>query len=325
MLQYGNFQKCMLPEQSRREYFTVYAEKLHQRFRKGILANMQDKALWVLYKLEKDEQGNIHKRPYTPKDYPASIYKPRQWASLANVLEVLATGNFHVAGIGIMLPAPYILIDQDATPDAPIYDREAKKIVHPLALRLLEQVPSYFELSPNFGLHGITEGRPKRGNFKTEQLEVYTNWFSTVTTRHIPGTPLSVTAQQQAIEALENEFHPPTPERRFQNTGGVVVAPRLSGLPPEAATDTVLQELLRGDMSRYGNNHHRADWHLLMKLLHWTGDDRQLTKSIFLASPLGQRSKARDEKGIGRRGTTNYVDRTIDRIIEKRRNPPMKR
>src|SRR2546421_1878762 len=125
----------MLPE-NRRERFTAYAETLHQRFRKGILKTMQDKPLWCLYKLEQDEQGNIHKRPYTPRNYPASIYKPRQWASLSNVLEVLATGNIHVAGIGMMLPAPYILIDQDATPDAPIYDRAAKP-------PQMEQVPEY--------------------------------------------------------------------------------------------------------------------------------------------------------------------------------------
>jgi primase-polymerase (primpol)-like protein len=315
----------MKPEQTRQERFRVYAETLHKRFQTGILGNMQDKSLWVLYKLEKDKQGNIHKRPYTPKDYPASIYKPRQWASLANVLEVLATGNFHVAGIGMMLPAPLVLIDIDAKPDRPLYDRQVRKIVSPLALRMIQQVPSYFELSPNFGLHGIVEGRPTRGNFKTALLEMYTNWFTTVTTRHIPGTPLDLTTQQLAIEALENEFHPPVQERVFQNTGGVAGTARLSELPPEAAGDHVLQELLRGDMSRYGNDHHRADWHLLMKLLHWTGDDRQLAKTIFLASPLGQRDKAQDETGTGRRGTTNYVDKTIDRIIEKRHNPPQRR
>jgi hypothetical protein len=62
-----------------------------------------------------------------------------------------------------------------------------------------------------------------------------------------------------------------------------------------------------------------------MKLLHWTGDDKVLSKQIFLDSPLGQRDKARDPAGVGRRGDTNYVDKTIERIIEKRRNPPMKR
>src|SRR5947209_20426483 len=120
-----------------------------------------------------------------------------------------------------MLPAPYVLIDKDATQGSPIYDREARKVVSPLALRLLQHVPSYAELSPNNGLHILTEGRPKRGNFKTEQLEMYTNWFSTVTTRHIPGTPLEVTNQQAAIETLEDEFHPPVPLRDIQNTGGV--------------------------------------------------------------------------------------------------------
>ena len=119
-----------------------------------------------------------------------------------------------------MLPAPYVLIDKDVKEDAPIYDSQKRKIVSALALRLLEQVPSYAELSPNNGLHIITEGRPKRGNFKTASLEMYTNWFSTVTTRHIPGTPLVVTTQQQALETLEDEFHPKVTEVVFQNTGG---------------------------------------------------------------------------------------------------------
>ena len=316
----------MSTEQFHPERARAYAEQLNAQFQTGILKTMQEQPLWVLYKLEEDEQGTIHKRPYTPKNYPASIYKPRFWSSLASVLEALASGTFPFAGIGVMLPAPYVLIDLDAKEDSPIYDKGAKQMVSPLALRMMQAVPTYFELSPNFGLHGIAEGRPRRGNFKTPELELYTNWFSTVTTRHLPGTSLDVMQQQEAIEGIENEFHPPLPERSFQNTGGVVQgSARLAVLPPEAATDTVLQELLSGDMSRYGNDHHRADWHLLMKLLHWTGDDRQLVKAIFLASPLGQRDKAQDEAGIGRRGNTTYVDRTIERIIQKRRNPPMRR
>lgn len=196
-----------------------------------------------------------------------------------------------------MLPAPYVLIDKDVRESASIYDREKRKIVSALAQRLLEQVPSYAELSPNNGLHIITEGRPKRGNFKAESLEMYTNWFSTVTTRHIPGTPLNITTQQTAIEALENEFHPKVTEAVFQNTGGVVGNPKLTELPPEVDRDTVLQELLRGDMGSVGNDHHRADWVLLMKLLHWTGDDRKLSKEIFLHTPLGNRNKAREPEG----------------------------
>ena len=104
---------------------------------------------------------------------------------------------------------------------------------------------------------------------------------------------------------------------------GAAVA-RLDALP-RGKEHPVLQELLRGDMSRYGNDHHHADWVLLMKLLHWTGDDISLTKSIFLSSPLGRRAKAQEPETEGRRGNTNYVDRTIERIRKKRWNPPQRR
>src|SRR3989442_4942826 len=47
--------------------------------------------------------------------------------------------------------------------------------VSPLALRLLSLVPSYAELSPNNGLHIITEGRLTRGNFKTDRKSTRLN------------------------------------------------------------------------------------------------------------------------------------------------------
>ena len=78
-------------------------------------------------------------------------------------------------------------------------------------------------------------------------------------------------------------------------------------------------------MTSVDNDHSRADWNALAILLHWTGDDESLTREIFLASQLGQRAKAWDEQGIGRRGEESYLDRTIRRIREKRLNQPMKR
>jgi primase-polymerase (primpol)-like protein len=57
-----------------------------------------------------------------------------------------------------------------------------------------------------------------------------------------------------------------------------------------------------------------------MKLLHWTGDNVEPTRSIFLDSPLGQREKAKRKTG-----QTTYDDMTITNALKKRRNPPMKR
>jgi primase-polymerase (primpol)-like protein len=99
----------------------------------------------------------------------------------------------------------------------------------------------------------------------------------------------------------------------------------LAELLPQARNHRRLRELLSGDLTSVDNDHSRADWNTLAMLLHWTGDNVSLTRQIFFASYLGQRAKAWDEKGIGRRGEESYVDRTIRRIIERRQNPPMKR
>ena len=93
----------------------------------------------------------------------------------------------------------------------------------------------------------------------------------------------------------------------------------LTELPPEAEHDAVLQRLLSGDIAGY-KSPSNADFVLIMKLLHWTGDNVELTRSIFLASPLGQREKAQRKTG-----QTTYVDMTITNVLKKRRNPPMKR
>src|SRR6266568_3741617 len=123
---------------------------------------------------------------------------------------------------------------------------------------------------------------------------------------------------QEKLEALYHRFAPPVTERNDQNTrvGGESAAP-LTKLPPEAANDPLLQQLLAGDIAPFGNDHSRADFVLLMKLLHWTGDNVSLTRDLFLSSPLGQRAKAERPTGI-----TTYVDMTIYNVLKKRRNPP---
>ena len=94
-------------------------------------------------------------------------------------------------------------------------------------------------------------------------------------------------------------------------------------LPPEAKNDQVLDQLLQG-ISLYGNTS-TDEYVALMKLMHYTGDDRVWTKAIFSSSPIGQRAKAREDTKEGRRGNTSYLDYTIDAVLRKRRNLPMKR
>jgi primase-polymerase (primpol)-like protein len=99
----------------------------------------------------------------------------------------------------------------------------------------------------------------------------------------------------------------------------VVRGEPLTELPPEAEHDGLLQQLLRGDITGYASQS-SADFVLVMKLLHWTGDNVVLTRQLFLQSGL-----YRQEKTERKTGPTTYLDMTIANVLKKRRNPPMRR
>ena len=106
----------------------------------------------------------------------------------------------------------------------------------------------------------------------------------------------------------------------YQNTsGGVGSGNALDELPLEAANDPLLQQLLRGDTTGYPSPSN-ADFVLVLKLLHWTGDNVALTRELFCASGL-----YREEKTERKTGATTYLDMTIHNAVKKRRNPPMRR
>jgi putative DNA primase/helicase len=310
----------MLPEHTRQEYFLHYAEALRERFEAGVLAELQDPPQWVVWRAELE--GEKHKKvPYNPhyRNARASVKIPKSWGTLTESLTALETGTF--TGLGFMLTPPLVLVDLDKS-----YDKATGSITDPQAVAIVETLQSYTEVSPGNGLHILAYGTLPEKGIHTG-IEMYTqDRFTTITTNHLSGTPPTIEHRHDALAALYTRFAPPVTDRDDQNTGWVRSSPsRLTQLPPETEHDYVLHELLSGDMSRYSNDHSRADWVLLMKLLHWTGDDIPLVKSLFLSSPLGSRAKAQETEHEGKRGTTTYLDRTIARILAKRRNPPQKR
>src|SRR5437588_12985928 len=101
--------------------------------------------------------------------------------------------------------------------------------------------------------------------------------------------------------------------------GGVGSGNALEELPPEAAHDPLLQQLLRGDTTGFPSASN-ADFVLVLKLLHWTGDNVVLTRKLFLESGL-----YREDKTERKTGQTTYLDMTIRNALKKRRNPPQRR
>jgi putative DNA primase/helicase len=304
----------MIHEQQRRERFTAYSHMLKERFDNGILAELQPLNQWVVWRSEL-EDGKKKKIPYNPQLHRirASVKVPKSWGTLDQALKALETGDY--SGIGFMLTPPLVMIDLDNS-----FDRKTGTITDPKAEKIVRDVNSYFEASPYKGLHGLAyTDRPIR-NFHTG-IEIYgQDRFTTITTDHIAGTLTTIENRTEAIQALYRQFAPPVELRAYQNTsGGLGSGNALSELPPEAANDPALQRLLRGDISGFASPSN-ADFVLVMKLLHWTGDNAALTRKLFLQSGL-----YREDKTERKTGATTYIDMTIHNALKKRRNPPQRR
>ena len=304
----------MQPE-NRQERFTAYAHRLRERFPSGMLAQLQPLPQWVVWKSTL-ESGKNKKVPYNPnyRNARASVKIPKSWGTLQQALTALETGNY--SGIGFMITPPLVLLDLDNS-----YDRATRTITNPLAEVIMNAVPTYFEASPYNGIHGLVYAEKPIVGLHTDAIEIYGHdRFTTITTDHLASTPTAIAYRTEEIDALYRRFAPPVEERDYQNTRGGVGSGQLAELPPEAEKDSLLQGLLRGDISPFQGDASRADFVFIMKLLHWTGDNKVLTRQLFLSSPLGQRQKAERPTG-----DTTYVDLTIENVLKKRRNPPMKR
>jgi primase-polymerase (primpol)-like protein len=306
----------MNPEQNRQERFVAYAELLRERFDSGVLAELQSEPQWVVWRAEV-EGDKVKKVPYNPHSHltRASVKIPPSWGTLDQALTTLESGNY--SGLGFMLTPPLVMVDLDNS-----YEKATRTITDPTAAEIVQSLHSYTEASPGKGLHVLAYGNLPGKGIHTA-IEVYgQDRFTTITTAHLSGTPTTIAHRQDELTALYRRFAPPQGEQAsIQNTrvgGGSGSA--LTELPPEAANDPLLQRLLAGDSAPFGNDHSRADFVFIMKLLHWTGDNVSLTRDLFLSSPLGERAKAQRPTGI-----TTYVDMTIYNVLRKRRNPPQKR
>ncbi len=301
------------------ERATRYAAILRERFEtQGMLEQLQQYPNFVVWRYGLID-GQRKKPPFNPNTHdPARPNESETWGTLETALTAVATGRYQ--GIGFMLShSPFSGIDLD-------HCIEKGKLL-PWAKAIVEAMDTYTEYSPSWnkatgtgGVHLLVEGKPP-GSKKVGNIEIYgEKHYLTITTNHFPEMPTMIESRQQALDALYRSITPPVVERPIQNTRGVSGRGNdLTQLPPEAAYDQELQQLLRGDIAGY-KSQSSADFVLIMKLLHWTGDNKALVRGLFLTSPLGQREKATRPTG-----ETTYVDMTIENVIKKRRNPPMRR
>jgi len=304
----------MPPEHTRQERFIEYAAILKERFQTGLLSELQYVPQWVVWKAELDSEGKAKKVPYNPnyRLAKASVKIPKSWGTLAESLKALETGNY--SGLGFMITPPLVLVDLDHS-----YDKTTKEITNPQAAEIVHSLDSYTEASPGNGLHILAYGNVPGIGIHTA-IEMYgKDRFTTISTDHLASTPTTIAYRQAELEALYQRYAPVAPPHMQNTRVGVESGATFTELPPEAAADPLLQQLLRGDTTSY-QSASNADFVLIMKLLHWTGDNTDLTRKLFLASGL-----YREDKSERKTGETTYLDMTIRNALRKRRNPPQRR
>ncbi len=296
-------------------HYVGYAQDLRERFQSGLLVELLSYPQFVVWKYT-PEQGKLKKRPFNPRTHlPARTNDSTTWARVEPSLKVLATGRYNGIGFVFSETDPFTGTDLDAC--------VAKDgTIAPWAQEIITSLSSYTEYSPSkLGVHILTQARLPGAGRKRGNIEMYSqDRFFTLTTDHLQGTPTTIAERQAAIAALYREFAPPEAKQEFQNTRvGVESGLALTELPPEAANDPLLQQLLRGDTSGF-HSLSNADFVLVLKLLHWTGDNEALTRKLFVESGL-----FREDKTERKTGATTYLDMTINNAIKKRRNPPQRR
>ncbi len=305
----------MKPERPEQRNHAGYAQDLREKFQSGVLSELLPFPHFVVWKYTL-ERGKLKKRPYNPKTHlPSKTNDPSTWTDAEKALRAIATGRYNGIGFVFSESDPFTGIDLDAC-----ITKEGS--IEPWAQEIIATLSTYTEYSPSkLGVHCLTNATlPGKGK-KFGDIEMYaTERFFTITADHVPGTPTTIEERQEAIEALYHRFVLPVAENSIQNTRvGVGSGSALTELPPEAANDPQLQQLLRGDMTSYSSQS-SADFVLALKLLHWTGDNVELTRKLFVQSGL-----YRAEKTERKTGATTYLDMTIYNALRKRRNPPQRR
>lgn len=213
------------------------------------------------------------KFPINPRTGRAASHSdPTTWGTLDAALA--AVRRYHLTGISVALGDGLIGIDIDHCWDGTVFTD--------FALRLVEQLATYTEQSPNDGLHFLCRGTLPGLRCRTSQfpVEIYTRWrFLTLTGQRL--TPWGCEERTDALASLYHQMFPAPPE-----PSPCVLAP----ISPLTDADVLYQAgrmsgakfyaLWQGDTSGYADNHSYADMGLCCILAKLTRDPVQIDRLL---------------------------------------------
>jgi putative DNA primase/helicase len=168
------------------------------------------------------------------------------------------------------------------------HDRETGEIAA-WALKIIEQVPTYWEISPSgTGLRGFGYGRKPGSRCRAGDFEMYTHGrYLCITGHHLEGTPSTIEPVQAGIEAVYALMFPMHDAHHSTN-----------GTSPTDNDEAILEHARAakngakfcslyddGDTTRYDGDDSRADLALCRELSFYTQDPEQIDR-LFRCSAL---------------------------------------
>lgn len=268
---------------------------------------------WVCWRyVDRGPDKKPDKRPVNPHTLRnASVTWPTTWSNFPHTYTVYLMLRARRApnginGIGFVLTPddPFVGLDLDHCLE--------DGVVLPWAQAILEQVPSYTEISPSgMGLRILVNAPDFIQNRRRGTLEIYSHArFLTLTGNHLAGTPGEVLAIDAArlatlipIETYDEPVHrAPTRHPPASSVGHDVLWERI--FTHDRFGEQHRQRFL-GDTSLDGGDHSLTVIRLLNTLARWTGGDAAQMRALMERSPLA------NPKWWSKRGSMDWLDRQI--------------
>ena len=185
--------------------------------------------------------------------------------------------------------------------------------VEPWALKIVEQLDSYTEISPSgTGLHVLVRAELPEGGNRKGRIEMYDRGrFFTVTGRRLDGTSHLIEERQAQVESLHARLFP-SRQQEPPATSEAAVSPNdlsdeeILRRAMSAKSGEKFASLWTGNRLRLYASDSEADLALCSMLAFWTGPDEERIASLFAKSGLAREKWNRED----------YKRRTIARAIE---------
>lgn len=243
---------------------------------------------WCMWKFVDVGAEKLTKVPFNPKGYKASVNDPSTWSSFDDCFNAFSFGGWN--GLGFMFSnSEYAGIDLDDDAGDPVIRERQLKIFH--------EFDSYSEVSPSGnGLHIIIKGSVLSGRRKSK-IEIYSSGrFFTMTGNVFANKPIA--NRQELLTQLWEQMGGPTITSSFQGeekqylSDQQVIVQALN-----AANGEKFTLLNNGRWKDIYQSQSEADYAYIDIISFYSKNREQITR-MFLASPLGQREKAKRPKYV---------------------------